>query len=351
MRLLIVTQSLNSKNPLLGFFVFWVKEFAKNFSFVTVICLEKGECDLPNNVKVLSLGKEEGKSRLKHLLRFYRYIWQERASCDVVFVHMNPIYVILGGIFWRVWGKKIGLWYTHKHVDLKLKMATLFSHIIFSASKESFRLNTKKLIVTGHGIPTDLFPKSVRSNIGSPLKLIIAGRVSPIKQIEKAIYILKELNSILNTTLTIAGGPTNTEDELYLDKVRLTVQRTGVADRVHYLGHIPFSKMFSILKEHDIMLHTSQTGSLDKVVLEALLSSVLVITENESFKSDFQDIGMFVGGEVEQFVEKIKILQSSPLLQNEARKFGFEWVIRNHSLTNLIPKIRVVYDNVSTTSK
>src|SRR3989344_6741688 len=57
MRLLIVTQKVDKNDPVLGFFHRWIEKFAKNFERVTVICLGKGEYNLPANVKVLSLGK------------------------------------------------------------------------------------------------------------------------------------------------------------------------------------------------------------------------------------------------------------------------------------------------------
>lgn len=56
---MIVTQKVDVNDPILGFFHRWVEEFAKHFERITVICLQKGEYNLPANVKVFSLGKEE----------------------------------------------------------------------------------------------------------------------------------------------------------------------------------------------------------------------------------------------------------------------------------------------------
>ena len=103
MRLLIITQKVNKNDPILGFFHRWIEEFAKRFEKLTVICLEKGEYSLPENVRVLSLGKEEGRSKAEYLSRFYRYIWEERNNYDAVFVHMNQEYVLLGWKFWKLW--------------------------------------------------------------------------------------------------------------------------------------------------------------------------------------------------------------------------------------------------------
>src|SRR3989338_7648361 len=61
MKLLIITQKVNQEDSVLGFFHSWIREFASRFEEVTVICLEKGVYNLPENVEVFSLGKEEYK--------------------------------------------------------------------------------------------------------------------------------------------------------------------------------------------------------------------------------------------------------------------------------------------------
>ncbi|HRH30994.1 MAG TPA: hypothetical protein PK886_02950, partial [Candidatus Paceibacterota bacterium] len=99
MKILITTQIIDTNDPILGFFHSWLKEFSKNFERVVVVCLKKGEFDLLENVEVLSLGKEGGVSRIKYIFNFYKYIFKERKNYDVVFVHMNEEYVLLGGIF------------------------------------------------------------------------------------------------------------------------------------------------------------------------------------------------------------------------------------------------------------
>lgn len=131
MNLLILTQKVDRDDPILGFFHRWIEEFSNHCDKVTVICLSLGKYDLPKNVKVLSLGKEEqlrkrpdlgnfkrsvlGEqlNRLKYIWHFYKYIWQERKNYDSVFVHMNQEYVLLGGLIWKLFGKKVMLWRNH----------------------------------------------------------------------------------------------------------------------------------------------------------------------------------------------------------------------------------------------
>ena len=63
MKLLITTQVVDQNDLFLGFFHGWLEEFAKHFEHITVICLKEGTHSLPENVEVISLGKERGTSR------------------------------------------------------------------------------------------------------------------------------------------------------------------------------------------------------------------------------------------------------------------------------------------------
>ncbi|MDO8559053.1 MAG: hypothetical protein Q7R84_01860, partial [bacterium] len=105
MKLLIITQKVDINDDISGFFHRWIEKFSEKFDSLNVICLQKGEYSLPSNVRVFSLGKENGKSRISELNNFYKYIWRLRKDCDAVFVHMNPVYVVLGGFFWKLQGK------------------------------------------------------------------------------------------------------------------------------------------------------------------------------------------------------------------------------------------------------
>ncbi len=154
MRLLIVTQVVDTEDPILGFFVRWIEEFAKHCEKVTVVCLRKGKHSLPKHVEVIALGEHH---RIRRTFELCAISFGRRAEYDAVFAHMSPEFVVAAGWVWRLFGKQAGLWYTHKSVTVWLRIAEFISHDIFTASKESFRLPSKKVIVTGHGIDTEFF--------------------------------------------------------------------------------------------------------------------------------------------------------------------------------------------------
>ena len=271
MKLLITTQTMDERDPVLGFFVRWIEEFAKHVGHIEVICLTEGTYKLPANVCVHSLGKEKGVSRVKYILNFYRYIWRLRHDYDTVFVHMNPEYVVLGGFFWRLWNKRIALWYTHKSVDLKLRVAAHMADIILTASKESFRLASKNVRVMGHGIDTDFFSPDTQVVRGD--WILSVGRLMKSKRHDLAIQKAKQDGRALR----IAGeGP---------ERTSLGVLASELNVKAQFLGALTQTQLRDEYRTAAYFIHTSETGSLDKVVLEALACGLPVRTNDPALKA------------------------------------------------------------------
>lgn len=271
MRLLICTQAVDKNDQALGFFLRWIEEFAKYCETVTVICLYKGTYELPDNVHVYSLGKEERrKTRLGYSLRLCKYLWKLRGTYDAVFVHMNPEYAALAGWWWRLSRVRIGLWYTHKNTRLLLRIAVFFSHIIFTASRESFRLRSKKVQVVGHGIDTDFFTPERQVPRGQ--HLLSVGRLMKSKRHDLAIRVALEEKRAIR----IAGeGP---ERSILEGLARdLGVQAT-------FLGRLTQGQLRDEYRTAALFIHTSETGSLDKVVLEALACDCPIRTYDPALK-------------------------------------------------------------------
>lgn len=270
MKLLVVTQIVDSEDPILGFFHRWIEEFAKHTERVEVVCLKEGKHHLPANVRVHSLGKERGAAgRITYALRFLALVWRLRRDYDAVFVHMNPEYVILGGLFWRVWGKRIVLWYTHKSVNLKLRIAALLANAILTASKESFRLKSAKVRVMGHGIDTDFFSPDANAARGD--WLLSVGRLMPSKRHDLAI----RAAALAGRELRIIGdGP---------ERKTLEECARSLGARVRFLGGLTQAQVRDEYRKAAFLVHTSETGSLDKVVLEALATDLPVITTSGAY--------------------------------------------------------------------
>ncbi len=343
MRLLIITQKIDEGDPILGFFHSWIAEFAKHCGEVTAIGLSVGTHHLPKNVRVFSLGKERGSSPLSMLWNFYRLIFREQKNYDAVFVHMNPEYVIVGGIPWKMMRKKIGLWYTHKNVDGKLRLAAHGADIIFTASKESFRLSTPKCKVVGHGIDTGRFGGIKHILPGGLFRISSIGRLSRTKDYGVLLRALQFLrNEKIPIRAEIVGDPITADDKTYANELKAEIFHRGLTETI-LVGGIPNAQIDVYLAKADLFVNMSQTGSLDKAVLEAMAAGIPVLTSNEGLRSTlagFEQTSLFNEGDAKDFSEHIRMFMH--MSERERQLLGEKLrgiVEKNHNLKTLIPRI------------
>src|SRR3989344_839285 len=108
MKLLIFTQKVDKNDSTLGFFHTWIMEISKKVESVSVICLGVGEYNLPKNVTVYSLGKDQIDTystkyivrKIRYIINFYKYLFLIKGSYNRVFIHMNEEYAPLAGWYW-----------------------------------------------------------------------------------------------------------------------------------------------------------------------------------------------------------------------------------------------------------
>lgn len=340
MNVLILTQKVDREDAVLGFMHRWIAEFAAHTAQVTVMCLEEGAHTLPKNVQVHSLGKEAGVSRLTYLIRFYRYLFRFRAQYDVVFVHMNHEYVLLGGLLWRLLGKRVCLWYAHGHVPRSLHIATWLAHRVVTSTESGFRIRTAKKRVVGQGIDVDRYACPARE-VSDTLRICSIGRLSPIKRYETLIdagALLKEQGVPFEATiLGDAGLP---EQQAYAQALRERVSVQGLGDRVHFLGAVPHREIPQYLCAADVFVNTSETGSLDKAGLEAMAAGIPVFVCTAAFDGvlgTHKEQLWFAPGDAAQLATRIRALGN-----RERTEIGEALQVRvrkEHSVTQLIPKI------------
>lgn len=351
MNILIITQRINEKDVNLGFFIEWLKEFAKFYENVFVISQGKGEYVLPNNVHVFSLGKERGISKLKQLANFYKLLLKNLKYADAVFVHMIPMWAVLGWPIFFIFKKKIYLWYMHKHVGFWLWLAEKIVSKIFTASRESCRVNSDKIIITGHSINTKKFSifnpekEQVRYGAGKTQntnqKFIIfsAGRITQIKNqkiLIEAMDILVNKKNIKNFELRMAGEPIMENDFKYLTYLKNFVNKKKLENYVKFLGGVPSEKIAEHYQNSDLFINLSGTGSMDKGVLEAMSCNLNIITSNEAFFNILPKENILKELTPEILAEKINLfLNSGRIPKIEFR----DYVIKNHNIGENIKKM------------
>jgi len=337
--LLIITQKVDEEDQALGFFIEWINQFSKHFSNVLVLCLEKGKYSLPSNVKVESLGKDRGISKISQFFNFYLYIFSKRNSYDAVFVHMNPIWMALGGLAWLILSKKRVLWYTHKSVTIRLKLASIWANVITTASLESLRIKTKKKVVTGHGIDTKLFSPKAESTPAN--HLLFVGRITPSKNFDILVNSARILlNKSIDFKITVVGKPELKSDQNYLEKLRQKINTLGLKDHFEFKGLVKHRDLPKIYNSHRIFIHSSRTGSLDKTVLEAMASGMDVISSNDASKSFLPEDRIFDNEDAEHLAEILENRINNPPNSNFR-----QYVLKHHNLPDLISRLSIFLKN------
>ena len=354
MKLLLITEKVDRRDPVLGFFHRWVEAFAAACESVTVVCLEAGEYHLPENVRIFSLGKEKRNfqflKRARYSLRFLKLVWWERHNYNAVFVHMNPVYALLGGIFWRLWRKPIGLWYAHGYVPVSLRLAEKLTDIIFTSTKGGCRLRSRKIRVVGQGIDTEKFKvqSSKFKSENGIFRMVTVGRISPSKDYEtliRACAILKGRG--VSFKLTAIGGIGMPEQQSYLDALRREVVKQGLSSEISFVGPMQNDAIAARLEEADLFASASRTGSLDKTLVEAMAMELPVIASNDAFAeilSRHKDMLLYAEGDFRELAAKIEeLIELSPQEREKIGKELREIILRGHTVSSLVAKIVSAY--------
>ena len=345
MKLLIITQKVDRNDPILGFFHRWIIEFAKHADHISVICLEQGEYNLPKNVSIHSLGKENGVSRLQYIIQFYRYIWSLRNEYDAVFIHMNQEYVLLGAPLWKLLRKKVTMWRNHHFGTMFTRIAVALCEKVFCTSKYSFTARFKKTVIMPVGIDTDLFKRD-ETIVRTSNSILFLGRISPVKRPDiliGAIALLKKKN--ISAEAHLYGDPVP-QDKKYFESLKQKTQDLGIVESVHFHSGILNEKTPTVYNQHELFVNASPSGMYDKTIFEAMACESLILTSNKNLYGQIDSSFLFEEGNKKDLSEKLKHLLELPTKERE--RYGRilrSYVIERHGLALLSTKLLGYLDN------
>lgn len=343
--LLIVTQKIDADDSVLGFFHGWVEELAKTVPLLTVICLEEGSHELPANVRVFSLGKESGgRTRWQYISTFYKYIWNMRQDYDTVFVHMNQEYALLGGLVWRVLGKRVLFWRNHRRGNWLTRTAVTFSHTVFCTSPHSYTARMTKSRLMPAGIDTELF----KPVAGARVKRLVlcAGRISPNKRQHVLVEAVDTLWTEGEKLRVSFVGDASRGSEEYYEKVRAAASLLEHEAIVAFYEGVSQAHMPELYGSHEVFVNLTETGSFDKTVLEAMACGSLPLVSNLSFRSmfpsEYRELLCFKEDDSDDLAEKLSVLLGQPdSAKQKISRAMREIVAEKHSLKRLIDELMV----------
>lgn len=353
MRLLVLTQTFDDGDSVLGFFIGWIERLAARATSVQVVAQTVGGSrPAAANVRVYSMEKERGAGRVARHLRLQRLLGRlllRERSADVVLCHMVPAYALAALPAARLAGAPLFLWYTHGKSSRPLALADRVVNGILTASKEGFPFASRKLTAIGHGIDTRKFcPRALPT--GNGRVVLSLGRLSPVKAHEvpiRALAVARREHGLTDVELHIVGDvPLPAQRPYAAELVRVSAAE-GVEEHVHFHDGVPHAQVDRHLAACDVLVSASNTGSLDKVVLEAMACGRPVLVSSDAYRDEiagFEDLLAFRPGDAADLAAKLAVLLRADRgrLESIGRRLG-ERVRQRHDLDRLVERMMELF--------
>lgn len=297
MKLAVVTQAVDARDPILGATVPKLRALAERVDELVVLTLRTGEHALPDNVRVKSIGAPNQALRG---VRFAAALAPERP--DAVLAHMAPIYALLAAPLAR----PVLLWFTHPQDSRLLRAATRVSRAVLTVDERSFPFASPKVRAIGHGI--DVARLACRDAADrDPLRALALGRFSRVKNYD---LIQRAVDRV---------------DGLDVDFVGPGDDRAGLRNT---RPAVPWTQVPELFGEYDLFISATRAGSADKAVFEAGASCLPVLASSPAFASLLPEELRFATED--ELVERLEWLKSADrgALGRELR----ERVVQDHSV-------------------
>jgi glycosyltransferase involved in cell wall biosynthesis len=346
MTLLWFNLSVDREHQVLAFGLEWIRLMADKFDRIVVLTMEAGEFSLPPNVTVHSVGREKGYSRPRRFFRFYLLLFRilRREKIDEVFAHMNILFAAMAGPFLKIKRIPLFLWHAHRSVTTILRIAVFFSRSAFTSTAAGLRLSGHKRTIVGQGIDTNLFRPDGETRLNETL--LYAGRISPIKNVHILVEVVDDLvrnRGLGSLRLIVAGEPLDLRrDRKYLEFIKKMIRERGLGEYIVFPGKLDRDTLVKWYQRAVILLNLSDTGSLDKVLLEAMACGCIPVSSNESFRMLYEQKFPRLRTTLDPGEIASKVQSVLSMGRDEKERLRIELrdeVIENHSLKRLIDVI------------
>ncbi len=343
MRLLWFNLATDLDDPILGFTIRWIWAVAQRVDFVHVVTMRKGWVDVPENVRVYSVGKEKGYSEPRRALEFYRILFRilREDQIDACFSHMIPIFTILAAPVLKTKGIPIVTWYAHPSLTWQVKLAhRLSTRMVASVPTAYPYKHDEKFMAIGQGIDTDLFCPD-NSLPEEPPMILCVGRLSPVKDhptLIRAAALLRERWG-KPFRVVILGGPAGPQDESYVQSLHHLVEELHLKDIVSFHPPVPQDLLPDWYRRCTVHVNLTPTGFGDKVAWEAMACGRPCVAANHGFRAtmgQYVDQLLYSYGVAEDLANKLQNLLETPMEQCIMMgEYLRQQVIKQHSLSNL----------------
>jgi glycosyltransferase involved in cell wall biosynthesis len=279
-RLIFATQKLDSRDPILAATVPKVRALASRVDQLVVLCDSAERGVAPDNVRVHEF---HAATQFQRGARFVRALAAELRPRPIGFVaHMIPLYVAIAAPVVKPLRIPIVLWYSHPDGHRLVRLADAAASSILSVDRTTFPLESRKLVAIGHGIDVDEFSCADQREEMGRLHILVLGRYSPIKGIDRIIQgaALGQERG-LQVAVEAYGAAGSGVHETHKRELERLARELGVDARLH--DAVPRVAVPSLLARSDVLVNATAGPSADKVVYEAAASCVPPLASSPAF--------------------------------------------------------------------
>ena len=278
---------MDEENQLLSHQAEIVNLLALEFDQISVLTGRIGKVVVPSNVTLKSYGWVRGKkiSNILNLIKSFMLI-KRNNDISVVFSHMTLMQSLIILPLTKYLRIKHYLWYAHKSKNLYLQLSYRLFDGLITSTRDSCPVKNGKVYPIGQTINSDKFmPKNL---IDYPIiKLVHIGRFDPIKNVSEIIRIVEKSRvHFPNLTLDIIGSASSISSKKYEQEVKSQFVHSTTQGWLKFFPGVSREEIPYLLEKSHAFVH-SCNAALDKVILEANLSNVPVITLNVEFIKSF----------------------------------------------------------------
>lgn len=289
MRVLLINFEMDVHSPVLPWQARVATALADRCEAVHVLTEKAGSYDARPNMTVdvvprwpCGMPKRLG-GRWLSTLQLYRLLRQH--PCDVCFIHMAHQWSYRFWPLLRWFRIPVLLWYAHGAAPWHLHLALACADRAITSTPEGLRIASPKVQVIGQAIDTAIFTPPAQPDIRP--EILYVGRISPRKRILEMLDVfaaLRQLAPAAPWRLTLVGPTLTGADSAYIEAVRQRIATLGLTGNVSLPGAKTQEEIAAYYKHVALHLNLSETGSMDKTVMEALACGCPVLTTNIAFK-------------------------------------------------------------------
>jgi glycosyltransferase involved in cell wall biosynthesis len=286
MRLIFVTQIMDSADPVLGASADLARALAARCDRLAVVANEVRTIPPNLDAEVLSLGKENGAGRFVRGLRYERAVTRlsRGLPANALLAHMCPVYLTLAAPITKLLGVRTVLWYAHPARTVSLSLAERLADTILTSLPGAYPGRVRDVYAIGQAIDVEAFPYAEPRPPDGSLRLLALGRTSPSKGYPVAVQgITRARERGLDVRLRIVGPSTTTAEERHREELLRLIDALGMQGAVGLESGVPRSETRSLLRWCDALVNTTIAGSGDKAVFEAMAVGRPVIASNPAF--------------------------------------------------------------------